>query len=173
MMVQETKKHSFDWSLAPLKWVTRFTVGASIDFVNEKKRPSISTRLIFVLLGCFALFSNLLINGPRGINISNFDWMTRIQNFESPYLYFKEDPDALLQFVLDVTSICFFVAIPLMQIIFLASALFGNDSNQSIHNLMLIQKHFKLSSKFYQKSRNLCIVALLVLFLVKYPLEII
>ena len=165
----EGNKNSFGWSLKPLEWIMRLTVGASIYFPNIKRSP-ISLSLVF-LIGCFILLSNLLINGPRGINIQNFDWMKRIQNFENHFLYFKEYPDDILQFVMDVISICFFIVLPSIQIIFLLTRNYWSSFTRLITLLIKIKNEMKLSSQFYEKCRKRSIIALLTLILVRITKE--
>ena len=171
-MNNEIKKNSFGWSLNPLEWVTRLAVGTSINVFHTKCFSSARNiywspiSLGFILLfGCSIIIANLVINGPRGINIFNFDWMKRIQNYDSPFLYFKDEPDAILQFVMDVTSICFFIALPLIQFIYLWTSRSSNWT-RLILSLKMIKNEMKLSNQLYQKCRNKCIISILLLILV-------
>ena len=134
-MDKEKKKNSLGWSLKPTELIARFAVGAPIEFNGKTFKPNY---LIFLIFGLFNFLSNLLINGPRTINVSNFDWMKETQKYDSPFLYFKKRPDAILQLVMDVTSICFFVAIPLIHLIFLITILWSYNWKHLIFQLRSI-----------------------------------
>ena len=163
-MKNQENKNSFDWGLMPLNFITKITVATPLGFT--KKTKSFKAVVFFVFFGWFIFLSNILINGPRGIDKANFDWMKNIKNFDSPFTYFKHNPDALLQFVVQVTSLCFFVSLPLIQIIFLATSFFGNDSNRLISILRLIKKELKLCTEFFQRCQRHSITAILTMILV-------
>ena len=157
-------KRNFDWSLKPIVLIARFIIGAPLDFTNKKK--NILLVIIIPLFGCFTLLCNILLNGPRGINTDNFKWSFIIEEFESPYLLFKEHPDLMLQLVVDVTSICFFVVVPLVQLVFLFIVLFSQYWNRLTFSLVKAQKEMQLSENFHRKCRKRCIVSILLLILV-------
>ena len=162
-MDKEEKKKSFGWSLKPTELMARFAIGAPIEFIEKSFKP---VDLISFLLGFFIFLANLLINGPRTINASNFDWMENIKYFESPFLYFKDYPDTILQLVMDVTSICFFVAVPLIHFIFLITILWSPEWKDLLSKLQIIQQEMKLSKKFHKIGRQRSTVALLIGILV-------
>ena len=157
------KKNSFEWSLKPLQWVTRIAVG--VPMIDYAKKRSLSAILFTFFLGLCIFLCNILINGPRAINVSNFDWMKKNQEFDSPFSYFNYQPDAVVQLVADDTTICFFIAMPLIQTLFLVMTF---CSNGFISTLLLIQEKMKLSCQFYQKCRKRCITTIFILILVKY-----
>ena len=149
-------ENSFNWSLKLLTWITRFSVGTSIDFTNNKRR---CIRFSVFCIGCFILLANILINGPRGINIAKFKWMEKIQHFESPFGYFKENPDDLLQFVIDIATIALFVAVSLIQIIFLVATYLSHNWILLASNLLIIKKEMNTSLEFQRNCRNRCIIS--------------
>ena len=162
--VSNDGRNGFAWSLKPLLWVARVVAGVSL---NLKKERSIAGRLFFVIFGLLIFFANFLINGPRGIDLKKFYWMeSTIKEFESPYLFFKVAPDTMLQFVVDVTFICFYVTVPLIHFIFLLTILLSKQFTKLELVLHKIQTKMKLDEIFHQKCRRYCIVALLLLFLV-------
>ena len=168
---KKEKQNSFNWNLKLVEWIARFTIGAPIG-LNKSIYSSLPIFLIVLFLGCFIFFANLLINGPRGINISNFEWMKETQKFESSFLYFKMYPDAILQFVMDFTNTCFFLAIPLIHIVFLITILWSHKWKDLVFKLKLIQQEMKLSDKFHKKCRQCSIVALLIGILVQNTLTL-
>ena len=164
-MDNEEQKKSFGWSLKPTKQMARFAVGAPIEFIGNTFKP---VYLFNIILGFFIFLANLLINGPRTINASNFEWMKETQKFDSPFLFFVGYPDAILQFVMDVTSICFFLAVPLIHVICLITILWSPKWKDLVFKLQLIQQELQLSAKFWQKCRQRSIIALLIGILVHY-----
>ena len=160
-------KTSFAITLKPLTIATRFTVGISLNF-NEKK-GFIGIRFFTLILGFLFLISNILFNGPRGINITNFDYMKRTierQGNLSYYLYFDRNPEMLLQFVFDATSIMFWVAIPLIQLIFFITIMMSQKWQDLVKNLRKVEKEMKLSSLVFRNCHKDCISALFLLILV-------
>ena len=164
-MEKEEKKKSFGWSLKPTELMARFVVGAPIKFNTKSFKP---VDLISFLFGFFIFLANIFINGPRTINASNFDWMKETQHFDSLFLYFQKEPDAILQFVMDITSICFFVAVPLIQLICIITILLSPKFKDLLLKLKFIQQELNLSEKFHKKCRQRSIVALLIGILVNY-----
>ena len=164
--VEEKKKNTFKWSLKPLLIITKFTAGIPLHFTPAHSKKSIAIRLMVTLIGFLISFSNLLINGPRGINKGKFSWMNVIQNYESPYLLFKENPELMLEFVIDVTSICFFIAVPLIQFVFFMTVVWSKNWTRLVSSIKIIQKEMNLSKQFYKKCRTRCLVAILILILV-------
>ena len=159
-------ENSFAWSLKPLDFASRVFVGVPLNFYNYKIH--FKSRLCFILLGCFILLFHLLINGPRGFKISKFDWMAERENYRSPFIFFKDHPDAILQFTVDVTSILFFVSTSLIHLVFWFNTVLWSQKWQDlVFVLKEIQNKMNLSEGFYRKCRRHCMVALLVLILVR------
>ena len=122
---------------------------------------------IVLLFGVFILTFNILVNAQRGIELKKFSKMkTNVQNFESPFLFFKEHPDALLQFVVDCTTIMFWVAIPLIQLIFFITIMMSQKWQDLVKNLRKVEKEMKLSSLVFRNCHKGCISALFLLILV-------
>lgn len=151
----------FDWSLKPLTFCASIFGGIPLHFNEKKKNFTIS-----ITFACLIILSNLLINGPRGININKFKWMNDISDYDNSWLFFQQFPDALLQFVIDLTSIIFFVAIPLIHVIFLFSIVLSNSWEELVSLLKEIQNEMELTADFHQKCRQRCIIALLFVLLV-------
>ena len=166
-MAGNGSKISFAWSLKPLDFITRAFVGIPLNFYNHK--ICIRSRLCCFLFGCFIFLVNLIINGPRGINVAKFDWMEKRKEYRSPYIFFKDHPDALLQFVIDTTSITFFVTVSLIHLVFLMGTILWNNSRWQdlVGILKEIQIKMNLSEGFYRKCRRRCMVALAVFILVR------
>ena len=167
MQKMENRKNWFDWSLKPLIFCTQIFVGYPLNFTNIKNSKTIFSNVIIYLLGSVICLSNLLINGTRGINVNNFDWMSeRLDYYSSPYLFFREFPDAMLQFVVDATTIIFFVTVPLIHLIFIITVICSQKWADLLSVLQEIQNKMKLDEEFHRKIRRYCIFALLLLFFV-------
>ena len=161
-------KRSFAWSFKPLTILTRFIVGISLDFKQSKRLKGMG--FIVLLFGVFILTFNILVNAQRGIELKKFSKMkTNVQNFESPFLFFKEHPDALLQFVVDCTTIMFWVAIPLIQLVFFFTILFTRKWKILTLVLKKIKTRMELSVKIFRSCRKSCMAAIFLLALVIYP----
>ena len=163
------KKQKFQWSLKPLTLITRVAVGVPIYFNTNRiaSKKSVGVYLLIIFIGIFIFLTNVLINGPRRINKEIFYWMIWIQNYDSPFTCFREIPDALLQFVVDVTFIMFFIVVPLMQFVFLFTVFWSRQWSDLVYILKRIENEMKLSEKFYRKCRNQCIIALLLILVCK------
>ena len=156
----------FEWSLKPLAFCTKIFVGYPFRISNKNTSKTIFRSLIIYLLGFVIFVSNLLINGPRGINVNNFNWMRKRLDYTSPYIFFREFPDAMLQFVVDATTIIFFVTVPTIHFIFIITVTFSQKWTDLLSVLQEIQNEMKLDEEFHRKCRRYCIFALLLLFLV-------
>ena len=162
------KNNIFDWSLKPLDFCARIFVGIPLDFgiTNQSSLPTF-LQIAFLLLAILNIILNLLINGPRGIDIANFEWMEKIKEYDSPFIYFRENPDYLLQLVIDTTSIIFYLTVPLMHLVFLVTVFLSRKWRDLVEILQEIQNEVELNKEFHQKCRRRCIIALLLSFLVK------
>lgn len=155
-------KFGFNWSLKPLFIITRWIVGVPLDFSS---RTSYKFIMVF-MCGIFIFLSNLLLNISRGINLNNFNWMSKIKYYETAWHLFNARPDALIQLVSDVINIMFFVTVPLIQLSFMVVVIKSNKW-ASLRNVMQeIQIEIKLNNRFYRKCRNRCILGLLLLVMV-------
>ena len=164
-MAETGSKSSFFWSLKPLLFFAKVFVGVPLDFSHFSKTPPKIRQFLFIF-GYLILMWNLLINGPRGINIANFAWMDKRKNYRSPFIFFKDNSDALLQFVVDSTTIIFFTTVPLIQFIFLTTITWSRKWADLISTLKVIANEMKLSKSFYRKCRTSSLIALFVLLLV-------
>ena len=168
-MAEVELRKKFEWSLKPLEIITRFFVGVTLNFSNT---TSVSVRLILLVFGCFIIISNFLVNGPRSLKINSFEWMEEIQNFESPYLFFPEFPDALLQFVVDVTFTMLWATISLIHIIFLLMVTMSEKWTFLIQSLKEIENSdMQFGKVFYRKCRKHYFIAIVVFILVSSILK--
>ena len=151
----------FEWSFKPYFLCAKFFIGAPLGLNINK------TESFFVfLLGCFILLLNLVINGPRGIDVTKFEWMENIQFFYNGWLYFERFPDALLQFVTDVTFALFFISISLIPFVFLILVLLSRRWANLAKHLKKMHNEMNLSVEFYQKCRRRCLLVLFIIVLV-------
>ena len=155
----------FEWSLKPLVYFTRIFVGTVLDLSESK--TSTGVKVLGFLFGFIILLSNILINGLRGVNVKNFEWILRYL-IEGPYEFniFSIYPDALLQFVVDISFTTFWIYIPILHFIFLLIIFSGKSWTRLSSQLAKIQKNMELSNTFYQKCRKYCLIALLLQLLV-------
>ena len=161
-------KRNFDWSLKPILWSMKILAGAPIGIVRAKSKRSLAASFIIILLGFAIHISNICINGPRVLNPNRFFWMKEIQNFDSPFSFFRDFPDALLQFVIDITTVVFFFTIPVIHLFFFFTTLLSRKWIDLASALKKIQNEMKLSKEFHRKCRKLCFIALYLLFLVGF-----
>ena len=164
-MAEVEHKRKFEWSLKPLDIITRCIVGVTLDF---SKKTSISIRLLLFVFGCFIISFNILVNGSRGININNFEWIKEIQNYKNSKQLFSNFPDAFLQFVVDVSFIIFWIIVSLIHFIFLMAVLFSRKWDVLMQILKKIEcNEMQFGEEFYLKCRKHYNIAILVSILVK------
>ena len=167
-METKKEKRNFDWSLNPILLSMKFLAGAPVEITRVASKKSFASNCITTFLGFLILVSNILINGPRALNTNRFFWMKAVENFDSPFTFFRDFPDALLQFVVDVTTIIFFVVVPLIHFVFLVVLILSKQWTDLVLSLKDIETQMKLSEKFHLKCRKKCVVVLLLLFSVIY-----
>ena len=159
------KKKSFAWSFNPVVITTSFTVGIPLNF--EKNNCNIPYRFFAIVIGSLILLSNFIINGPRIINKKHFDWMDEILSTDtSPYVFFEAHPEMLLQLVVDVTAILFYITLHLIPLAFLVTFVATSKWIRLVSALEDIQNEMNLSNIFHKKCRRTCIFGLLLLALV-------
>ena len=159
-----SKVKQFDWSFKPLTLFLKF-LGIPLNFSSNSNRK---TTICVSLLGCFIILANLVLNGPRGLEIKRFQWMQEISKFESPFLYFKAHPYGVIKLVKIMSDMIFFSYVPTIHIIFSMSAvLWSRNWTELILMLSTIQQKLKLSKEFYRKCHRQCIFAMFLLTLVQ------
>ena len=156
-------EYDFSWSFKPLVYFIRAVAGVPLHF---SKKASNLTILILIFIGCCIFILNLIINGPRGIDIFKFDYMEAKEQYDSPYHYFHDYPDAILQLVIDISSILYFITVPLIDITFLVIVAWNRKWNRLVSTLKKIQDELKLDAVFHGNCRRVCVIAILLLFLV-------
>ena len=157
-------KTKFQWSLKPIDIITKFIIGIDLHFSGKK---SLSVRLLCLFFAFFVVLSNFLINGPRGLKINSFEWMKNIQNYDNPHLFFSENPDALLQFVVDIVSIMLWVAVFLIHFLFLVTVLLSQKWNFLKEILELLENdELAFTNEFYRKCLRRNVIAIFILLLV-------
>ena len=150
------EQKQFQWSLKPLTVCMKF-VGIPLSFSRSPKSKS-SAKCIVIFLAIVT--ANLTINGPRGVEIVQLDFMNNVQNFDSPFLYFKENPQGLIKLVKVISEMIFFCYVPIIHVAFLVTVLFDPNWKKLIGLLEKIQTEMKLDEKFHQKCRRQCYLAL-------------
>ena len=77
----------------------------------------------------------------------------------------------MLQLAVDITQIFFFVALLLIHFILIVTMIARTRKwNRLVRILKKIRKEMNLGEEFYRKCRRFCIIAILLLFLVKTSL---
>ena len=163
-------KKSFSWSFKPLVLIANISSWILLNF-STRKTSSLTRILVMVFLGSLSLLSHLIINGPRSINIANFDWMYMTQDFNSSNEFLKHLPDAKLQLAVDATQISFFVAFLLIHFVLIITVIAQTRKwKRLIRILKKIQKEMNLGDEFYEKCRKYCIIAILFLLGVNFQI---
>ena len=159
------KMNNFDWSVKPLTIFLKF-LGIPLNLTKKQSWPKIDAIFVSVF-GCCIIGANFALNGQRGIEIDQLDFMKEVQNFESPFLYFKKNPHGLIKLVKLISEMIFFCYVPFIHVVFICTVLF--DSNWKTLNVLLekIQRKMKLDEEFHRKVRWHCFGALIFLFLVR------
>ena len=155
---------NFDWSLKPLTVCLAF-FGIPLNFNKKGMSPKIVA--IFVsIFGCCIIGANFFFNGQRGLEIEQLEFMKEVQNFESPYTYFKFNPYGLIKLIKYISEMIFFCYVPFIHFVFIATVLFDPNWKKLIGLLEKIQRKVELDDEFYRKCRRHCFAALITLLLV-------
>ena len=162
-MPEYEKVKQFQWSLNPLV-ISMNGVGFFLNF--SEKPLSRKTRAMIFLLGCCIILANFIINGPRGIEISNLEWMEDVKNYESPFAYFKKNPFGIVRLVRNISDMIFFCYVPFIHVVFILTVLFDCNWKKLIFFLEKIQRKMKLDEEFHRRVRRHCFAALISLFFV-------
>ena len=164
-MPEYEKVKQFQWSLNPLV----LSMNGVGFFLNFSEKPlSRNTRAMIFLLGCCIILANFIINGPRGIEISNLEWMEDVKNYESPFAYFKKNPFGIVRLVRNISDMIFFCYVPIIHFAFMATTLLDPNWKQLMLFIQVIQQKMKLSEEFYQKCRRQCYVGLFLLLVASF-----
>ena len=160
---------TFDWSLKPLVIFFKF-FGFPLNFSNSRptNQPKIRILKIAVpiVFGLCLVTANLVVNGPRGIEIFRLKFMEDVKNFDSPYVYFKTNPFGIVKLVKIISEMIFFCYVPFIHVTFIASILFDRNWKKLVGIFKEIQNEMKLSEEFYRNCRRKCYMALFLLALV-------
>ena len=160
------KKEDFGWSLNPLTTFLQLFLGIPLSCSTIKKKKS---KIKILALFAAIVVTNLFINGPRGIEISRFQFMSKIYSndkYESSYRYLKENPFGIVKLVKIIADMAFFCYVPFIHITFVATILFDPNWKKLIEILDKIQRKMKLDKEFHRKCRRMCFMALVQLSIV-------
>ena len=159
---EKMNRNEFQWSLKPLSTCLKF-VGVPLNFSSTKiNAGSVKFVVIFVVI----VMANLSINGPRGVEVIQLDFMKQVRNFDSPHLYFKANPFGLIKLVRVISGMIFFCYVPVIHFAFMTTVLCHPSWKKLIVLLEKIQMEMKLDEKFHKKCRRQCYLALVYLLVV-------
>ena len=161
--------NDFDWSLKPLMTSLNF-LGIPMNFTKNGDSPKIIT-LFVAIFGCCIVGANFFLNGQRGIEIDQLDFMKEVYNFESPFLYFEKNPHGLIKLVKLISEMIFFCYVPFIHAIFMLTVLFDANFKKLIGLLEKIQRKMKLDEEFHRKCRRHCFAALISLSIVSLKIK--
>ena len=156
------KNFNFDWSLYPLSVCLLF-VGFPLKWSAKKQKKLTGISLVLLVA---IVSANLLINGPRGIEMGRFKFMEKIhengirQFKDSPFLFLKYNPFAIVKLVGIIADMAFFCYVPFVHVTFFAMILLNPNWKKLIGLLEKIQRDMKLDEEFHRKCRRMCVVAL-------------
>ena len=154
----------FSLSLKPLTICLNF-FGIPFNFA----RNGASSKMVAILvsiLGCCIIGANYVLNGQRGLEIDQLEFMKEVKEFDSPFLYFKEHMYGLIKLVKLISEMIFFCYVPFIHVTFMLTVLFDPNWKKLISLLEKIQREIKLDEEFHKKVRRHCFIALISLFLV-------
>ena len=155
-------KKTFDFSLNPLKTCLQFA-GIPLNWSAKKKTNTVVKTLVLLVA---IITANLFTNGPRGIEISRFEFMEQREKYDSSFIYLKINPYGIIKLVTIISDMAFFCYVPFIHVTFVATVLFDPNWKKLIGLLDKIQRELKLDEKFHRKCRRICFVALFQLAIV-------
>ena len=118
------------------------------------------------IFGCCIVGANFILNGQRGIEMDQLDFMKEVYNFDSPFLYFQKNPHGLIRLVKIISEMILFCYVPFIHVIFIGTVLFDPKRKKLIDLLEKIQRKVKLDEEFHRNCRRHCIAALMSLLIV-------
>ena len=154
--------NQFQWSLQPLI-ICANVLGIPINVSRSNKRIV----LLVTLVGCGIIASNLVLNGPRGIDVSRLDWMQDVAKFNNPWAYFKVNPFGIIKLVKIISEMIFFCYVPVLHLTLTAMFLRSHQWKKFVVFLDTIQREMKLSQEFHRKCRMRCFLGVFYLILVR------
>ena len=92
--------------------------------------------------------------------------MEEVQNYESPYTYFKFHTYGLIKLVRVISEMILFCYVPFIHVIFIFSVLFDPNWKKLIGILEKIQTEMKLDEEFHRACRRQCFMAHFLLIVV-------
>lgn len=164
MLTAKNLKESFQWSLKPLLFSLKF-IGVYLDGPISNRLSFM--RIILPMFCIFVLVSNVLINGPQGFGMAHLkEKLNGLGKYDSPFIFFKSSPYALVILVKDIMCKFFFAAVPVIHLVFLATQLLTRKWTELWVILEKIQQKMKLDEIFHRKCRKQCFLAVFLLVLV-------
>ena len=161
--VDDKKMNNFDWSLQPLTLCLKF-LGIPLNFTKKGTSPNIVAILVSIF--GFCIIGANFFNGQRGIEIDQLEFMKKVHEFDSPFLYFKKNMYGLIKLVKLISEMIFFCYIPFIHFVFILTVLFDPNWKKLIGLLKKIQRKMKLDAEFHRKCRRHCFAALIFLSVV-------
>ena len=144
-------------------------VGIPLDFsIQSKNQSPRLMKWLVPLFGLTIVVANFVFNGSRGIEIDQLKFMNNVQDFESPFTYFKFNPFGIVKLVKLMSEMIFFCYVPFIHVAFMATVLFDPNWKKLVVLLEKIQREMKLDEEFHRKCRLHCLIALLSLLAVSY-----
>ena len=175
MPTREPHPATFQWSLKPLLLIGNL-IGLPFDVPESKRRRRFPDAVRIVLVAtfcCSVLMANLGINGSKLYDFRKLKQkLGNIDQFDSGFSYFMAKPTGLVILVKDLLKRWFFVAVPLVHLLFSVIILLPRNWTDLWTILETIQRKMKLDAKFHRTCRKFCLVALLFLFAVGLILNI-
>ena len=150
-------RSKFDWSLKPLTVSMTFALGLNLNCSSKK---SIIIRFLAPVLGFFAIFCNLAVNGPCGFGFIFYSYNSPYGN---AFVRVSGNALSLLDFVRTICTAGFFLSIPLVHLILIINALLAKNWENVWFSLEKIQEKMKLDQEFHRKCHCCIILVLLIL----------
>ena len=162
--MDKKKMNNFDFSLKPLTICLKF-LGIPLNFTKKGTSAKIIAILVS-LFGCCIIGANFDLNSQRGIEIDQLDFMKKVQEFDSPYLYFEKNSFGLIKLIKTISEMIFFCYVPFIHAVFIVTILFDPNWKKLIGLLEKIQREIKLDKEFHRKCQRHCFAALISLSIV-------
>ena len=158
----------FNSNLNPLSTCLEL-VGIPLNSFTKKNREKCAGKVVFLLVAIVS--ANLFINGPRGLEIDRLKFLEKIYADDapfndSPYLYLKLNPFAIVKLVKIIAEMIFFCYVPFIHFTFVAMIFFDPNWKKLIGLLDKIQREMKLNDEFHCKCSRICLAALFQLVIV-------
>lgn len=157
----DSDKFTWEWSLKPLRICMGF---AGIKPISGNN--SATACFLILSIGAVIFLSNAVMNGPRFLDLVNFDFISDSGCDVSPWLCTNKNPVLLLTFTYKIAGILLYLTFSLTHFVCLIITSISPKWEDLWNIMKKIHLDMRLNERFKNKCRKKCLVAILLSLMV-------